>query len=353
MGDAFARALGRLGCAVMISVVSAVDAGAADISPGELIQLGMKAAVFKRADPFSPPFDDHAALGRTFRIVTALERDDSQGPPGRIGGWRYEYDAARLDLTVKTRPWITSAASANIMGSPLSSIDGFELRYVEKDLGHALMRFGSRGKRMVSFGQLTSVGVGSISAAARAASVRFDPTWGTLAAQISATPDEARTKAKGAVVVVEGQIAPLDNGSASLCDEGGTPATFRDPNVITERFCVFNAVIQRVAIESGGQTLAEWKRTPDFGAAFWTDDQSTLLKLLPAGGHGVVVRTVSEGSPAEKAGLQAMDIIVSFNNIELYGAGDMGVGLKSVYSGESVPVHVSRSGGDTVLNVQF
>jgi hypothetical protein len=353
MGCVLSRTMGRLGCAVMISVVSQAHAGAADISPAELTQLGMKAAVFKRADPFSPPFDDHAALGRTFRIVTALERDDFSGPPGRNGGWRYEYDAARLDLSVKTRAWITSAASEKTMGSPLSSIDGFELRYVGKDLGHGLMRFGYWGKRMVSFGELTSVGVGPISAAAQAASVRFDPTWRTLVAQISAPPDEARTKAKGAVVVVEGQIAALDNGSASLCDEGGTPATFREPYSIQERFCVFNAIIQRVAIESGGQTLAEWKRPPDFGTEFWPDDQSPLAKLLPAGGHGVVVKAVSEGSPAEKAGLKAMDIIVRFNGIEVYGSEDMSIALKSVYSGQSVPVHVSRSGGDTVVDVQF
>jgi type II secretory pathway component PulC len=48
-----------------------------------------------------------------------------------------------------------------------------------------------------------------------------------------------------------------------------------------------------------------------------------------------------------------MDIIVRFNGIEVYGSEDMSIALKSVYSGQSVPVHVSRSGGDTVVDVQF
>jgi len=353
MGNAISRALGLCVGAIIISIGADAQAGAADVSPAELIQLGMKAAVFNRADPFSPPFDDRAALGRTFRLVIPLKKDDSLEPVGRNGGWRYEYDSSRLDLTVGSDGWITGAASEKIMGSAFSSIRGFELRHVGKDLGRGVMHNAFGAARTVSYGHLVSVGVASISAAAKATSVSLDPTWSTLSAEIPASPDDARAKVKAAVVVVEGQIAPLENGSASLCDDSGSPATFSSPYLVTERFCVFNAVVQRVAVESGGQTLAEWTMAPDFGAEFWPDNEAELSKLSPPGGHGLAVKAVSRGSPAEKAGLQAMDVIVSFNKTPLYGVSDIREAFKTIHSGASVPVHVWRSSGDAVLNVEF
>ncbi|HZY63111.1 MAG TPA: Do family serine endopeptidase [Edaphobacter sp.] len=77
-----------------------------------------------------------------------------------------------------------------------------------------------------------------------------------------------------------------------------------------------------------------------------TPDVRNQLQL-PDNVHGAVVQDVRSGSPADNAGLQAGDVIVSVNRKPTNSASDAAQALTSVPSGEDALVLVWSNGGNT------
>jgi S1-C subfamily serine protease len=61
---------------------------------------------------------------------------------------------------------------------------------------------------------------------------------------------------------------------------------------------------------------------------------------------GALVQGVQDGSPAQKAGIRAGDVVVAFNGQPVRDVGDLYAGLRKVQPGDAVPVTLSRAGSD-------
>ncbi len=352
--------------ALLVASCSASSALAADISQADLIRLGAKAAQYKPADSFSPPFDDTAALGRTFVIRSPLKQNETPEMPGKDGGWTYSVDSGQLTLTVKEDGWIAYHHPQGDLS--FSTLEGFEIFQTVKHLGHEREQNAFGAQVDVNYGRITSVGIVAISESAVAHSVAFDRNWNTLVAHITLAPEQARNAVKNAFVVVQGKIVPLENGRGSLCDSDGAAATFHSPTSVSERFCVFNAEIDRVAIESNGQALAEWKSAAATGEATRADtaampahfgvhyaalDAQTITVLHMPEDHGLFVAAVDENSPAARAGVQKDDVILSFAGRNMTSTGDLQSAVGALSAGAVVPVRIWRAGQEIDLKVQF
>jgi hypothetical protein len=121
---------------------------------------------------------------------------------------------------------------------PFTLISGYEISNVSRQLGHGVEQNAFGAKVDVRYGRMTSVGIGAITSSASVSSVRFDPDWNVRTFQVTELPNAAKAITQSARVVVEGTIAPLENGYAEICDDDGAPATFCSPTSVTERFCV-------------------------------------------------------------------------------------------------------------------
>jgi len=232
---------------------------AKDISQADLITIGNSALRFSKADDFSHSFDDTATLGRTFRLTIPFKRNEIPSMPDRNEGWTYDSDSQQLTLAVVGHGWMTTHRPDPSLHLSFSVLEGFEISNVIAHRGRRREQNAFGAQVDVNYGDMTSVGVAAITPDTIAKSVKFDRDWNAIVSRISIGPDDARKKMAHAIVVVEGSIAPLENGHAILCDNDGTAATFDSPTTVSERFCVFNAVVTRVKIESGGEVLAEWK----------------------------------------------------------------------------------------------
>lgn len=67
--------------------------------------------------------------------------------------------------------------------------------------------------------------------------------------------------------------------------------------------------------------------------------------------HGALVASVEPSSPADKAGVQAGDIIVGFNNTEVTSANHLPLLVGSATVGTKVPLKVLRDGTEKLLDV--
>lgn len=77
-------------------------------------------------------------------------------------------------------------------------------------------------------------------------------------------------------------------------------------------------------------------------------EEASELYGLP---KGVLVREVTRGSCAEKAGIQVQDIIVSLAGYDIESLNDLSRALNKCKGGEEVTVTVYRSGGEKTLSV--
>lgn len=78
------------------------------------------------------------------------------------------------------------------------------------------------------------------------------------------------------------------------------------------------------------------------------DEDAAELYGLP---NGVLVREVTEGSCAEKAGIKVQDIIVNLGGYEVGNLNDLSRALNKFKAGETVTVTVYRSGSEKILSV--
>ena len=70
-------------------------------------------------------------------------------------------------------------------------------------------------------------------------------------------------------------------------------------------------------------------------------------------GTGILVNKVLKDTPAEKAGIQAGDVIVSVDGEEISRAGDIARALRDHDEGDKVPVKVLRDGSERTLEVEI
>ncbi|MBI1896480.1 MAG: PDZ domain-containing protein [Acidobacteria bacterium] len=66
---------------------------------------------------------------------------------------------------------------------------------------------------------------------------------------------------------------------------------------------------------------------------------------------GVLVRSVSQGSPAEKAGLKAGDVILKVNNTSVSTPGDVSAAVRDAANRRSIPLQVMRERREMALTL--
>lgn len=96
----------------------------------------------------------------------------------------------------------------------------------------------------------------------------------------------------------------------------------------------------------------DWSDRPMLGVLIATSTSELLEHLGSPDGSGVLVSKVISGSPADEAGLQVGDVIVSVDGQEIDGAGDIGRALRDK-AGQSVDVEVIRDGNSRSLQVNI
>src|SRR6266852_7042798 len=70
-------------------------------------------------------------------------------------------------------------------------------------------------------------------------------------------------------------------------------------------------------------------------------------------GEGILVRNVNRGSPAEKAGLKAGDVITSFNGERVRSLGDLRQKLASQNDAKTAKIGVLRNRSEVTLSVEL
>jgi S1-C subfamily serine protease len=70
-------------------------------------------------------------------------------------------------------------------------------------------------------------------------------------------------------------------------------------------------------------------------------------------GEGILVRSVNSGSPAEKAGLKAGDVITSLNGERVRSLGDLRQRLGSQNEAKTVKIGVLRNKSEMTLSVEL
>jgi len=70
-------------------------------------------------------------------------------------------------------------------------------------------------------------------------------------------------------------------------------------------------------------------------------------------GEGILVRSVNTGSPAEKAGLKAGDVITSFNGERVRSLGDLREKLAAQSDGKAAKIGVLRNKSEVTLSVEL
>ena len=80
-----------------------------------------------------------------------------------------------------------------------------------------------------------------------------------------------------------------------------------------------------------------------------TPDLSNSLGMDKS--HGALVSTVADGSPAEKAGIKAGDVIIEYNGKPIQHSSELPILVARTDVGKTVPLKVFRGKGETTLSV--
>ncbi|MCL5288369.1 MAG: PDZ domain-containing protein [Acidobacteria bacterium] len=94
-------------------------------------------------------------------------------------------------------------------------------------------------------------------------------------------------------------------------------------------------------------------RTPTLGIS--AEDISGQLGAYfgAPGGEGILVREVNSGSPAEKAGMKAGDVITKIDGDKVRSLSEMREKLRAKREQKAISVGVIRKGGEVTLNVEM
>jgi putative serine protease PepD len=106
------------------------------------------------------------------------------------------------------------------------------------------------------------------------------------------------------------------------------------------------------AIDIAKQLIATGKAThPYLGVSTQTVDESVAAQYGLAAKSGALVRFVSPGSPAEKAGVKAGDIVTKLGDVAVTSVSDVFAGIRAVKIGQTVPIEVVRNNQTITLQV--
>ena len=106
------------------------------------------------------------------------------------------------------------------------------------------------------------------------------------------------------------------------------------------------------AIDIANQLIASGHAThPYMGVSTQTVDESVAAQYGLKVKSGALVRFVSPGSPAQKAGVKSGDIITMMGGIQVTNVSDVFAGIRSHKIGEAVPLEVVRNGSTLKLSV--
>ncbi len=84
------------------------------------------------------------------------------------------------------------------------------------------------------------------------------------------------------------------------------------------------------------------KEKPFLGVGNPQDIDAEMARMFNLPSPGVLIRTVEEGSAADKAGVQPMDIIVSFNGTDVQAFNDLAALVGETKVGDTVEMSVYR-----------
>jgi putative serine protease PepD len=108
------------------------------------------------------------------------------------------------------------------------------------------------------------------------------------------------------------------------------------------------------AIDIANQLIATGHAThPYLGVTSQTVDESVAAQFGLNVKSGVLVRFVSPGSPAEKAGIRSGDIITKIGNAQITSVSDLFTGIRAHKIGEVAPVQLLRNSQQLTVNVTF
>jgi putative serine protease PepD len=106
------------------------------------------------------------------------------------------------------------------------------------------------------------------------------------------------------------------------------------------------------AIDIAHQLISSGKAThPYMGVSSQTVDESVAAQYGLAVKNGALVRFVSPGSPAEKAGMKAGDIITDINGASVTDVASLFAGIRDAKIGQTVTVTVVRDNQTRTLKV--
>lgn len=81
-------------------------------------------------------------------------------------------------------------------------------------------------------------------------------------------------------------------------------------------------------------------------------DEALAAQLGLKEGQGILVRSIIEDSPAEKAGLKSYDIITRIDNDEIHDISDLRKKLRELKEGDSITLSVLRQGKSTTIKAK-
>lgn len=156
------------------------------------------------------------------------------------------------------------------------------------------------------------------------------------------------------LIQTDAAISPGNSGGALLDSQGrviGINVAYLPPAQTGAEnigFAIPAATVVRVAqqLVSGG-TVSH----PYMGISYTTITSALQQQYGLSRSNGVLITQVGQGSPAEKAGLQQGDIVLSMGGTTVTQEGDLVSILGQKKVGETIPVTVERNGRQMTLQV--
>lgn len=161
--------------------------------------------------------------------------------------------------------------------------------------------------------------------------------------------------------VLHGMIqtdAPVADGSSggALCDRAG-----RVVGITTSRYLDSGASIGFATPMETAWSIAEVLMSDGVVHHVWlgiegadlTATRSSILGITGTGGGGVVVERVLPDSPAEAAGLEAGDVLVSLDGDHLFTMSDLVLALRTYRPGQHAVLELDRNGERHQLDIEL
>ena len=160
------------------------------------------------------------------------------------------------------------------------------------------------------------------------------------------------------LIQTDAAINPGNSGGALVDEQGrlvGLNSLIQSPSGsvgVAQSAGIGFAIPVDFAIDIARQLIATGHAThPYLGVSTQTVDESVAAQYGLNIKSGALVRVVSPGSPAEKGGLKAGDIITKIGDTQVSSVADIFAGIRLHKIGEAVPVQVVRNGRTLGLTI--